>query len=81
MYALLYAQEVKKQRGDIKIVSSHPNRKNPVVFNEQTVPRLLEETSVYVVSKVPGYCPSFLLEQYGFEPAGPVWRVVDKQIE
>jgi hypothetical protein len=78
VYALLYAQEVKKQRSHIKIVSSHPNRKDPVVFNEQTVPRLLEETSVYVVSKVPGYCPQFLLERYEFKQAGAVWKVLKR---
>ncbi len=76
VYPLLYAQEVKSQRSDIKIVSSHPNRQNPVVFNEQTVPQLLAETSVYVVSPVPGYCPRFLLEQYEFKRAGVLWKVV-----
>ncbi len=76
VYPLLYAQEVKSQRSDIKIVSSHPNRQNPVVFNEQTVPQLLAETSVYVVSPVPGYCPRFLLEQYEFKQAGVLWKVV-----
>ncbi|MBA7613159.1 hypothetical protein ES703_20404 [subsurface metagenome] len=77
VYPLLYAQEVKRQRSDIKIVSFHPNRQNPVVFNEQTVPQLLAETSVYVVSPVLGYCPRFLLEQYEFEQAGILWKVVD----
>lgn len=77
VYALLYAQEIKNQRSDIKVVSSHPNRKNPLVFNEQTVPRLLAETSVYVVSPLVGYCPRFLLEQYEFEQAGVLWKVVD----
>jgi hypothetical protein len=77
--ALLYTQEVKKQRSDIRIVSEHPNRKNPVVFNEQTVPRLLEETSVYVVSKVPGYCPPFLLEGYEFEEVGILWKVAKRR--
>jgi len=76
VYALLYAQEVKNQRSDIRIVSFHPNRKNPLVFNKQTVPKLLIETSVYVVSPLPGYCPQFLLDQYGFKHAGVLWKVV-----
>ncbi len=76
VYALLYVQEVKNQRSDIRIVSDHPNRKNPLVFNEQTVPELLTETSVYVVSPLTGYCPQFLLEQYEFEQAGILWKVV-----
>jgi hypothetical protein len=78
VYALLYAQEVKKGRSDIRIVSFHPNRKNPVVFDEQTVPQLLAETSVYVVSRVPGYCPQFLLEQYEFKRVGGIWKVVNR---
>ena len=81
LYPLLYAQEIKSRRSDIKIVSFHANRKNPVVFNEQTVPKLLAETSVYVVSPLAGYCPRFLLEQYEFEQAGILWKVVEKQAE
>ena len=77
MYPLLYAQEIQDRRRDIRIVSFSPDRENPVVFNEQTVGQLLEETSVYVVSPVPGYCPGFLLEQYEFEQAGVIWKVTD----
>jgi len=77
VYPLLYAQEVKNMRNDIRIASSHPNRKNPVVFNAQAVPQLLAETSIYVVSPVAGYCPAFLLEQYKFEQAGIIWKVAD----
>jgi len=76
VYPLLYAQEIKSQRSDIKIVSFHPNRENPVVFDEQTVPKLLTETSIYVVSLAAGYCPQFLLEQYEFQQAGIIWKVV-----
>ena len=76
VYPLLYAQEIKSQRSDIKIVSFHPNRENPVVFDEQTIPKLLAETSIYVVSLAPGYCPQFLLEQYEFQQAGIIWKVV-----
>ncbi len=76
VYPLLYAQEIKSQRSDIKIVSFHPNRKNPVVFNEQTVPKLLAEASIYVVSPLVEYCPQFLLEQYEFEQVALIWKVV-----
>jgi len=79
VYALLYVQEVKSRRSDIRIVSSHPNRKNPLVFNEQTAPQLLAETSIYVVSPVPGYCPDYLLKRYDFIKAGSIYRVVDRQ--
>ena len=77
VYALLYAQEIKNLRSDIKIVSHHPNRQNPVAFDEQTIPRLLLETSLYVVSPVKGYCPQFLLEQYKFRQTGVLWKVVN----
>ena len=30
-----------------------------------------------VVSPLAGYCPQFLLEQYEFEQAGILWKVVD----
>jgi hypothetical protein len=76
VYPLLYAQEIKGRRNDIKIVSFHPNRKNPIVFNEQTVPMLLQESSMYIVSPVEGYSPQFLREQYEFRQAGIIWKVV-----
>ncbi|GAI23032.1 unnamed protein product, partial [marine sediment metagenome] len=79
VYPLLYAQEIKSRHSNIKIVSFHPNRKNPLVFNEQTVPKLLAETSVYVVSPLAGYCPDYLLKRYDFIKAGPIYRVVDRQ--
>ncbi len=74
---LLYAQEVKGARPDVKIVSGEMSSRNAPVFNEQTVPKLLRDAHVYVVSPVEGYCPNFLLEKYKFEPAGIVWKVVD----
>jgi len=81
VYSLLYAQEIKNRRSDIRIVSSHPRRKNPVEFNEQTFPELLTETSVYVVSPTPGYCPDYLLECCDFVKVGSVHRVVDMIVE
>jgi hypothetical protein len=76
VYPLLYMQEVKAKRVDVKIVSFHPNRENPVVFNEQTVPKLLTETSIYVVSPMPGYCPEFLLKHYEFRKTEIIWKVI-----
>jgi hypothetical protein len=69
-------QEIKAKRRDVKIVSFHPNRENPVIFNEQTVPKLLTETSIYVVSPMLGYCPEFLLKHYEFRKAGIIWKVI-----
>ncbi|MBN1391614.1 MAG: DUF2723 domain-containing protein [Sedimentisphaerales bacterium] len=76
VYPLLYAQEIKNRRRDVRIVSFHPNRENPVVFDEQTVPALLKDATIYVVSPVARYCPEFLLKQYDFHQAGIIWKVV-----
>ncbi|UCE98665.1 MAG: hypothetical protein JSV82_05600, partial [Planctomycetota bacterium] len=81
VYPLLYAQELKKRRRDIRIVSSHAKRKNPVQFDELTIPQLLTETSIYVVSPAPGYCPDYLLKRYDFVKAGSIYRVLDVIVE
>jgi hypothetical protein len=78
---LLYLQQVKGRRGDIKIVSSLISSECSPEFNEKSIEKLLSERSVYVVSPIAGYCPNFLLERYGFEPAGVIWRVVGKQTQ
>jgi len=49
---------------------------NAPAFTENTFERLMESSSVYVVSPVPGYYPQFLLEQYKFEQVGIIWKVV-----
>jgi len=78
---LLYSQQVKGKRGDIKIISGLIDSEGSPEFNENTIEKLLNERPVYVVSPVKGYCPPFLLERYGFEPAGIIWRVVKKTTE
>lgn len=77
---LLYVQEVQNQRlGDyIKVVSSVGGSKNSPEFNERTIEKLLSERAVYVVSTERGYCPEFLFGRYDFEPAGVLWRIVEK---
>ncbi len=76
---LLYAQEVQGRGGDIKIISRLISSEGSPEFNENTIEKLLSERPVYVVSPIAGYCPNFLLERYGFEPAGIIWRVVEQQ--
>jgi hypothetical protein len=76
---LLYVQEVKGKRGDIKIVSSLISSDGSPAFNEETIEKLLAERPVYVVSPTSGYCPDFLLQRYSFVPSGIIWRVVEKQ--
>ncbi len=43
--------------------------------NEQTIAALLAEHPVYVVSRMPGYCPAFIIEKYSLVKAGVLWRV------
>jgi hypothetical protein len=76
---LVYAQEVKGKRPDVKIVSAIIKSKNAPDFNEQTIAQLLNERTVYVVSRRPGYCPAFVLDNYDLVPAGILWRLVERE--
>jgi 4-amino-4-deoxy-L-arabinose transferase-like glycosyltransferase len=78
---LLYAQQVKGRRGDVKIISGLMSSEGSPEFNENSIDKLLEERPIYVVSAVDGYCPQFLLGRYSFERAGIIWRVVKKGAE
>ena len=77
VHVLLYAQQAKGRRNDVKIVSRYYTSKNTPAFNENTIEQLMENSSVYVVSPIPGYCPQFILDQYKFEQAGIIWKVVE----
>ena len=73
---LLYIQEVKEKRPDIKIISGTINNKDAPMFDEQSIGQLLEAGLVYVVSPEPGYCPGFVLDNYDLIRAGILWQVV-----
>jgi len=77
VYVLLYVQQAKGKRSDVKIVSKYYTSKNAPAFTENTIEQLMESSSVYVVSPEPGYCPQFLLERYKFEQVGIIWKVVE----
>jgi len=72
---LLYVQEVKGVRPDVKIVAGIVSSQGAPRVQEQTVEELLEERPVYVVSKRRGYCPAFILDRYSCAQAGVLWRV------
>jgi len=78
---LLYFQEIKGQRPDVKIISGLINSEGSPQFNKHTIEKLLNEKPVYVISPIHGYCPAFILERYSFEPAGIIWRVVEKKTQ
>jgi hypothetical protein len=76
---LLYLQEAKGKRPDVKIVSGTINSKEAPKFVEQSIGQLLEAGQVYVVSPRPGYCPGFVLDNYDFIRAGILWQVVKSE--
>jgi len=76
---LLYTQQVKAKRPDVKIISSVGSSEDSPEFNEQTIEKLLAERAIYVVSPIDEYCPAFLLERYKFQQAGLIWKVVESK--
>jgi len=76
VYPLLLSQEVKGLGNTVLILSSHPNRQNPVVLNADTVADIVKAGPVYMVTPLPGYCPQFMLERYTFEQRGALWKLV-----
>jgi len=79
VHSLLYVQEVKGKRQDVKIISHHDKSENAPAFNEDTVADLVDSRAVYVASPVKRYCPDFLLEHYDFVKRGVLWKVVEKK--
>lgn len=75
---LLYAQEVKGKRADVKIISSIGSTSNSPELTLETADRLLREEAIYVVSPLKGYCPEILLNRCTFERAGVVYRAKPK---
>lgn len=76
---LLYLQEVKGKRPDVKIVSGTINSKDAPKFDEQSIGQLLKDRPIYVVSPKPGYCPTFVLDNYDFVRVGILWRIVESK--
>jgi len=74
--SLLYVQEVKGTRPDVKITSGAAKSKSAPRLDKTTVEQLLQDSHVYVVSAKPDYCPAFILDNYELVQAGLLWRVV-----
>jgi len=72
---LLYVQEVKGIRPDVKIVSTVASTRGAPTVNEHTIAELLDGHAIYVVSRTPGYCPAFIVERYSLVKTGVLWRV------
>ncbi|MBN2211007.1 MAG: hypothetical protein JW709_06385, partial [Sedimentisphaerales bacterium] len=76
VYPLLYMQEEKGMRPDVRIISGSVRTPNAPEFSTETVDKALSAgTSVYVVTPQNGYCPSFLEDNYAFEPSGVLTQI------
>jgi len=75
---LLYAQEIKGLRPDVKIVSGFASTEGAPMVSEQTFPALLAEHKVYMVSLMPKYCPPFVRTKYRLVRTGVLWRVTEE---
>ena len=72
---LLYVQEVKGVRADVRVVTGIVSSKGAPPYNQQLLELLIDAQPVYVTSIRPGYCPPFILENYVPTQAGVLWRV------
>ena len=78
VYPLWFHQQLNDRRRDVVIVSGHGSFNNLGVYGEAAARELLAERAVYVVSPLRGYCPDFLLEEYGSAKVGVLYRVIEK---
>ena len=72
---LLYVQEVKGIRADVRVVTGIVSSRGAPPYNQQLLEMLIEAQPVYVTSRRPGYCPPFILENHVPTKAGILWRV------
>ena len=73
---LLYVQEVKNRRPDVKIITGIVRSQEAPPYDEQTLEQLVASHPIYVTSDKAGYCPKFVLGRYDLVRAGVMWRVV-----
>ena len=64
VYPLLYMQEIKGERVDIKIISEYASSESVPLLNEKSIKQWQAETDVYAVSPVEG-----------IKGQGVVWKV------
>jgi hypothetical protein len=76
VHALLYVQEVKGKRPDVRIVSDYDCSAGVKPLDESSAAKVVAGSVLYVTSTQEGYQPKFLSEQYSFVPYGLLWKVV-----
>ncbi len=72
---LLYVQEVKGLRPDVKIITGIASSHGAPAYNLQALEPLVGTQPVYVTSNRPGYCPPFARERCGLIKTGVLWKL------
>jgi hypothetical protein len=75
-HALLYTQESRGLRPDVKVASDYDSGRGVPKLTEETIGALMQESAVYVVSAQAGYCPKFVLDRYDTVREGVLYRVL-----
>jgi hypothetical protein len=78
VHVMLYVQEVKCVRPNVKVVSTYDSSEGAPEFDAELADKLTDEKLLYVTSNLPGYKPSFLDEGYDFVKQGLLYRVIKK---
>ena len=68
VYPLLYMQEVKGKRTDVKIISKIAGSEGTPTLSEKTIEQWLSEKNFYAVSPIPGH---------KFERTGVLWKLTE----
>ncbi len=72
---LLYVQEVKGLRPDVKIVTGIARSQGAPPYDLQALEKRVAIQPVYVTSNQRGYCPAFVLDRCELTKVGVLWRV------
>ena len=75
---LLYAQEVKGKRPDVKIITGTIRSEGAPPRTEKAFAACIDRHPVYVTSDRPGYAPAFVLGRYDLLKSGLVWKVIGR---
>ncbi|MBN1509381.1 MAG: DUF2723 domain-containing protein [Sedimentisphaerales bacterium] len=76
---LLYVQEVKGVRPDVKVVTGIISSRGARPYDPRTLEQSAGTRPVYTTSQRPGYCPSFVLDRCELTKTGVLWRVRQRQ--
>ena len=73
---LLYAQEIKGKRPDVKIITGIIRSQGAPPCTEKAFATCIDSRPVYVTSDRPGYAPAFVLGKHELLKSGLLWTVV-----